>query len=159
MYLSCLLLRYCTVCVRLMTKLQANPQLWLVTCKLKKTEWIKDMKEQKDTKLRIIMSVVVYIPGIRQYYQHNPGLFLQVNKSHQFELLISFTGCCACCSVVAVICVCLLVYQDYAATSTGVGSQQMSDPHERTQCVFIWSVFEFLIWTKLHQGTKVEACF
>lgn len=42
------------------------------------------------------------------------------------------------------ICVRLLVYQDYAATSTGVGNQQMSDFHKQTQCVFIWSVFEFL---------------
>lgn len=104
------------------------------------------------------MSAIVNISGIRQYYQPKCGLFLQVNKSHQLELLISFTGRCACCSVVAVICVCLLVYQDYAATSTGVGNQQMSDLQNQTQCVFIWSVFEFLIWTKWHHRTKVETC-
>lgn len=103
-------------------------------------------------------TVIVNISGIRQYYQPNPGLFLQVNKSHQLKLLISFTGCCACWSVVAVICVCLLVYQDYAATSTGVGNQRMSELHKQTLCLFIWSVFEFLIWTKLHAGIKVEAC-
>lgn len=98
----------------------------------------KDSKEQKDakkpvtrptghTQMERVISVIVNISGIRQYYQTRPGLFLQVSKSHQLELLISFTGCCARCSVVAVICVCLLVYQDYAATYTGVGNQQMSE--------------------------------
>lgn len=68
---------------------------------------------------------------------------MQVTKSHQLQLLMSLTGCCACCSVVAVICVCKLVYQDYAATFTGVGIQQMSDLCKQMHCVFIRSMLEF----------------
>ena len=115
--------------------------------------------------------VIVNISGIRQYYSTDPVLvrLCRLTKSHQLELLISSTGCCACCSVVAVICVRLLVYQDYAATSTGVGNRQMSERHKQTQCVFIWSVL-LLEFPNLNQiasrdnkkkrkRKKVEACF
>lgn len=92
---------------------------------------------------------IVNISDTRQYYQPQPGL-----KSHWFKFLISFTGCCACCSVVTVICVCLLVYQDYAATFTGVGNQQMFELLLQTKHVFIWSVLVGPLWTKLHHRIK-----
>lgn len=50
--------------------------------------------------------------------------------------------------------------RDYAATSTGVGTHKMPDCREQTQRVFNWSVFDFLIWPKLHlQDKSVCACF
>lgn len=149
--MSCLLL-----CLRKTDKLQANPQLWLVN--MKKIIKMNELKTSKRKKKRDakwwqwhrhwsradweIILVIVNISGIRQYYSTDPDLvrLCRLTKSHQLELLISSTGCCACCSVVAVICVRLLVYQDYAATSTGVGNRQMSERHKQTRCVFIWSV-------------------
>lgn len=37
------------------------------------------------------------------------------------------------------------MYQDYAATSTGVGNQQLSELRERTRHAFIWSLFELIL--------------
>lgn len=74
-------------------------------------------------------------PISKSITKHEPVWLVQVNKCHHFESLISFAGCCACSSCN----LCLLqLYQDYAATSTGLGSLQVSELHDQT---FIWPVW------------------
>lgn len=121
-------LLYCTVCIRLVLNFQANLQLLLVTSKLKK--WMrkrhrraKTMSSVWDSYPDIMLTLItVNMWGIRLCYKPLSDLFCRLTKA--INSSFSFTGYCACCSVVAVICVCLLVYWDYAATSTGVGNQQ-----------------------------------
>lgn len=95
-----------------------------------------------------LVIIFLYVNSISDIRPPQPSL--QVEPS-LIAHIISPTGCCACCSVVTVICACLLtsMKKDYAATFTGVGSQQRSEVHKQTRHVFIWSVCVGPIWTKL----------
>lgn len=92
----------------------------------------KTMSSVWDSYPDIMLTLItVNMWGSRLYYKPLSDLFCRLTKA--INSSFSFTGCCACCSVVAVICVCLLVYWDYAATSTGVGNQH-DEIHKQTLC-------------------------